>query len=407
MTIYQCTCGYSFSANAASVCPDCKRPMERSVPYDEGAYPTSEAMLGPSPANGAAALFLPLGLTAVLVPAWILTGITYQADLLGAIASPWMLVAMALMLGVRAGCFNLSVWGAFSAGSATTWLLIAKGTSVPLAVAIAALAGGTVGFAQGLIVRRSRATGVVVTLIVGMLLMSASRWIVKAAALERLPTEALGAYSGLDIRLLLAGSVYILSMLILLVVDGRNAVRGHRTRATITILPALTAGGALAAIGGATLLLGHSAYTPKTVLVSDFSVVAAVVLCGAWVWRARGGTLLAGMLLPVGLLVATIWKALIWGTLRGGDQLAMPILTVMAFAVTSLARRPRVRPARLIGLYLTGLGTLITAAGAYWYLNMKSPLPTATRILGTAVWLAGFILAVAVPTPKDCPPDTA
>ena len=342
--------------------------------------------------HAAVSLWLLLALALVLLPASQWGGATYHADVVGGLAGPWLLVAMAMLLSVRAGGLNLSVWGCASLGSAVAWLAISRGAPAWLALVLAVFSGAAAGLIQGAIVWRFRVPSALTTGLGGLAIMEISRHLV-AGPLERLGAGALGGFARAEAKLLLVAGLYGLTMLVLVAGHGKGPARRRWNLSSgAQMFAALIAGGALAAGGGAVVLASHSAYVSSAFILGDLRAPVAVALCGGWVWRERGGALLAGMVLPVAMMVATIW--LEWvrplGFLTG--QLSMAALLAMVLAMQAVSGGGRWGWWRRSAIALAWLGVLITAVSAVWPIGRFGKQ---VGWFGGCLWAAGLILALA------------
>ncbi len=382
MATVKCACGQKFTydpdADSPVTCPVCRRLWSRGA--DAG---------GSVPPGVFVSLWLLLGLVAVLVPAWAGTGNSYRADLIGSMASAWLPVALALLLSIRAGGLNLSVWGMAAMGAATAWWAIAAGVPVPVAAVLALAAGAAAGWIQAEVVRRFGVSSLLVSLVGGIALLTLSRWAVAVVSPEPLTSEALGGFNSLDVRLLISALLFSVPMLALLLVDRSDKWREQAAGAPQRVMAAaLIGGGALSAGGGVLLLLGQGQYQCTAYLLGDLRVLAAVALCGAWVWQLRGGTLLAGVLLPPALLVLTIWRERLWLGPGAVSELSWVILLIMTLGVQGVARRGGRHGIRRLAGWLAWAGVMIIAAGAFW---LHPSAADALPYVGAAVWLAGVL----------------
>ncbi|NQU76469.1 MAG: hypothetical protein HQ546_09175 [Planctomycetes bacterium] len=350
-------------------------------------------------ARAMVSLWLLLGLVAILLPAWLKAGVMYEVDVVGVLADPWLPVAVAMLLSVRAGGLNLSVWGCASLGSAVAWLMIALGHGV-LALPAAMLVGFGAGVVQAEAFRRLRIPGVVVTAAGGLAAMALSRAVVNWAQLSPLSTEALGSFSVDAVRLILAAGLYGGTLLILTILDKPSSPWQWPTMmADVRMYAALVAGGALAAGGGAIILINQSAYVSQAWLVTDLRVPTAVLLCGAWVWRGRGGTLIAGVLLPAAMLVTTIWLEMVPTIVFSRYQGPVATLGAMVLGLQFLVRRRRWGWRAACGLGWAGVA--VTAAGVNWPISFTEVILVRA---GFGIWIVGMVVGLLPfvrKTPKE------
>lgn len=430
MPVVQCTCGnrliYAEEDSTPLHCPRCGHTVSvaQAAGEDAPSQPSQAEAMQPIHGQDALAVSSPpvarpgepraddlvsrptltgpglpqllLGLVGILLPAWMLAGAAYGADVVGAMASPWLPLAMAMFLTVRAGGLDLSVWAVSSLGAVITWLAIAHGVPVWLAVGLAIVCGAAVGTVHASAVRVLRLPSILVTILGGLGASAGARLLVHTFSPARLSWDMLGVLSSMQGKELLAAGLFAVAMLGLLWGSTREAgPRGAGASFARRLGTALVASGALSAGGGAILLLGQSQVTPHLHLVGDLRVLVAVLLCGAWALWGRGTSLLAGILLPVALLAGTMWWQLVWDTGRadwGGMDISLLILLVLALGVQVLhSRIGRRSLAREVGSWLAWLGILVTAMGAYWRMTDVADY---LRYAGGAIWLAGMILGL-------------
>lgn len=334
-------------------------------------------------------VWLTAALMAVLLPAWLAGGVQYQADILTAVVSPWLLVAMALLLGARAGVLNISVWGVASLGSVVTHLVISGGLPVPLALLGALIAGTAVGALTFLLIRWTRLSGAIVTVAVGAGLLAGARYLMRWASPGRVDEQALGLLSEPELQMLLVALLYALALWALTLprASRRSALRVHPQGRVWT---ALVAGGALAATAGGFVLLGRLEVFSRAILLGDLRPLAAATLTGAWLWRQREGMLMGAVLLPVAMLVATIWRQLVpppVSALHASSVAPLMTLIVMVLVLQRIGRSPGRSRLRLAAVMLGWLGVVVTAC------SVHAPLGGAENAL---VWCGAGLCAAAV-----------
>ena len=158
----------------------------------------------------------------------------------------------------------------------------------------------------------------------------------------------------------------------------------------------MTAGGVLASGGGVLLLIDQRGYLPPSLSpIGDLCVPVAVLLCGGWTLRGWPGALLAGVLLPVGYLAATLWYQQVW------YANSLPVLgppfepSLLALAIAVLAIQLLEYPLglgrwRRVGGWLAIGGVLLAATGAFWRL---AGVAACLRYAGGALWVVGVAIA--------------
>ena len=290
----------------------------------------------------------------------------YDCDVIGQMASYWMLPAMGFLLALRCGALDLSVWMSFSAGSlAAAWLLV-HGWPPAGAMAAGIAVGAAMGAANALLVRGSRMPSAVLTLATALAVFLLLRWLVPQRAI--LPPGGVwnqwhwlgvggqdnGASHPLFMtRMLLVVLTYGATMLAIMAAgarydlpartlpsrfggaaDGMERKPGDRAHRTL----ALIAGGALAAAGGVFWLLENDRATVPSRPIGDLRVPVAALLAGAWLLKGPGRTLLAGMCLPPAFLLATTWRQNGWGLEYEGYSLQVLLLAAGAGLMALSAR---------------------------------------------------------------------
>lgn len=422
MLIARCRCGhavpYASADGAPARCPRCHAAMARPAGRPRPDEPLDGRVHLPLlPVPGAVALLV--GLCAIVVSAWVsVAGAAYFADFGGEVAtpvwtdvraalfSPLLPAAMAMVLALRFGVLDLSVWGQAAWGGILTWMLASRGAGAGAGLAAAIVFGAAVGLGQGALLRVRMLPGwlrTLVTLAVGWLLTALAWAVFKAADLHRVPWAELGALAGTNAQYLVTILLYIAPLAILL---GRSVRLRHMARSTRVAAPAtrrsaqfvvtMAAGGALAGGGGACAWLSQNVYGVHWLPVGDLRILVAAILCGAWSLRWRGSTLLTGLLLPVAMVVATAWWQMVWdvGPLRPSipqidvNLLILLVLVLGAQWVQGTAHRPPL-PLRIAGAWLAWAGVLVTGLGAWWPLSSAAP---ATRFAGGLTWLAGMVM---------------
>ncbi len=370
-------------------------------------------------------VLLLLALLVVLLPAWVRQGAAYWAvevvpnaaagepveqrilqwhEIRSALASPWLPVAAGLLLSVRAGLVDLSVWALAAMGAVVAWGLLSAGVPLSLAALGALATGGVLGLAQGLLAARFRWPTVLVTLGGAIVLTLLARGLAAWWGLEPLSWEPFGWFGGSMGQRFLSASLYAAVMLFW-VSRSRKAQQEHLPPLPVPAhrqgLRTLPASGMLAAGGGLVLLANQSAYAGSAGPVGDLRPLVAVLLAGGLTLRGRNGTLLAGLLLPLAMMVTTMWWLMVWH----GPSLLHPdypgsivALMAMVAGLTWLHQRARRGRLRLPGAtWLAGAGIVVMATAAW----LADGPAEGVRWAGAGLWLAGLALGL-VPR-RDAP----
>jgi len=402
MPTVPCKCGrdvwYDATTATSVVCPHCERRVD---------LPVSVRRAGTDPSSTVAtdlrfpiSLWLLVALAAVLLPAWIRGEMAYHdtADqtvvaLFGSVfratLSPWLLIAFGLLLSVRVRELNLSVWGCAALGAVVCWALVAAGLPVPLALIPVVGVGAGAAIVITMICRRWEWPVWLVAGTVGSAGLLASRlWASGLTPLDAHRLGAAGIIVGAPITYVVA---YLLPIVIVVVVHAHLRAKA-RDRDTRSLRLAIFMGCCLSTAAGAAMLLAAGRYHPSGWLVGDLRVLSAVVLCGGWIWRGRGGLGLACVLLPLALLVSTMWMETI-GVWLPGIRGTLPVLmlTVMAGASQFVSRGRGRRMLRRAAGLMTAAGTVIVALGTYWPVESVA---LHLAMSGVAVCLAGLILGL-------------
>ena len=291
-----------------------------------------------------------LAAMAVLLPVWPPLRLNEAAtalslnertfnDMLGQTLSVYLLPAMGMLLAMRRGAIDLSVWANMALGGAVAAIVI-RATSAPdpsefnspiWGLLAGAAAGATVGLVNGIIVTRLRVPSPVVTIIVAGLVTLAmgaigngdidipgtafAHWHIEQnvmsqeplgdSASEASPPAATRVSAPLSVtRMLAVVFVYGLTMTALMFrkPDRRGAGPDNRT------MLALAASGLLSAVGGGLWLIENQSTPMPDQLIGTWRIPAAAVLAGALLLAGPGRTLLAGICLPAAMGVAVAWR---------------------------------------------------------------------------------------------------
>ena len=265
-------------------------------------------------------------LTLMLLPAWS-TPDVYVTDVAAQIASPHLLTALAMLLALRVGVIDLSVWVVTAAGSLLAAAMMTAGIHPAVGFAAAALAGAAAGAINALCVCKLRLPGPVATLLVALAVMGVC-WLACPAARVDIPdtafdgwllntaaaTEAEGdgaAVTNVALplilsRTILVAAVYAIAMFGLL--PWRGGVGGSRWGRP----GALIAAGLLAGLAGGIRTMDLDAALLSARPIGDLRVAAAALLAGGLLLAGPGRTLITAAILPVALLATTMWRQQVW-----------------------------------------------------------------------------------------------
>ncbi len=354
-----------------------------------------------------------LAMAAVLVPAWNVGADRYVSDIAGQMTSFYLLPALGMLLALRVGAIDLSVWVVSAAGGATAAALINAGVADLWAFAAAGAVGLAAGGINAGLVTGLNLPSVLVT--GGLSLATAGvTWAVTDTRAIEVTAPGFREWGiwpsvppGMSRMLAVAG----LYSLVLVVLVSRDA--GSRRRASMTprkrMVAALLASGALSGLAGACWLIDRAS-TPMPVRpIGDLRIPAAAILAGGALLGGRGRTMLAGIFLLAALLLTTIWRQEVCIFQAWGFQLQLALLIGMcagvhaafAEATTPAAHRPRAAAA---AAFMTAAGMVSLAAAA----GVETPSGrTAWHIIGLGLWTVGVILllvarrAPARPRPTD------
>ncbi len=275
-------------------------------------------------------------------------------------------------------------------------VLISRGTAAPVAFAAGAGVGLGIGLANAVGVGLCGLPGPVVTFVVA----EAAIWIAGSAVVERSVSVPELAFQGwlswhsspmLAVRVLVVALVYLSALLGLLMID--YAVwRGVKFPRRVSLFAAMAASGLLSGVGGVLWLLDNSRAPAPTRLIDDLRIPAAAILAGGLFLGRKGRELLAGMSLPVAMLIVTIWRQKTWNLPGLGLALQMLVMTGMTIAVhlafgQYVAARGSRRKMPTISVLLTVSGiTLVAAAANFDHRLVREVF----HVAGIAVWLSGM-----------------
>jgi len=341
-----------------------------------------------------------LALGAMLGAAWNVGQQRYLTDVVGQMASFYLLVSLGFLLVLRCGGVDLSVWVLAGLGGIVAAALIQAGLPAVLAFAAAVGLGASAGAVNGVLTIGLRVPSPIVTFATA----GALWWALGAigGTADRALSESSMSYWGLwpafpplVTRMLFVAAVYAVVMLVLLAADASPKLRRGLTPSA-RLFWALCASGALASLAGASWLIDHNVAPVPSRPIGDLRIVTAAILAGGAFFGGRGRTMLAGVCLPGALLLTTIWRQEVGILPLGGYQLQVLLLGGMCIVVQvamagAIASR---RPARLVavaGAALATLGVLLVARSAS---VEGSDARRMYHLSGLVAWLAGGCLTL-------------
>lgn len=297
----------------------------------------------------------------VWVPATFLTAGTWRSILDGQALTA--LAAVALMIPVAAGAFNLAIGAQIGFTSIfVSWLLVDRAVPAGQAVLLTLLVGAAVGGATALLVALARIDSFIATLGVSSVLAAGTNWLSGGAQILGLPAD-FSAFS--TARLLGMTSPVVIMLGVALAVwyvventpvgrrlhaTGGNAaaarLAGVRTRAVVA--GSLVACGVLSALVG--LLLAARLGTGDPTSGPSFLLPAfSAVFLGATQFRAGRynvwGTVVAVYVLAVGVKGLQLAGAPVWiPDLFNG----LALILAVGLAKAELVRRPWTRLRRRV-----------------------------------------------------------
>jgi len=323
------------------------------------------------------------GLVAVLVVLWVGSGIEGAErqfhDVVGQLVGYYTPAALAMLLAMRCGVLDVSVWMSWSAGSVVAAGILHAALPVEggihaggwpvLAFVAAAFVGAVIGAVNAWLVRMPRlpallATAMTALLVWGLLQGLTSErhipvhprvfdaWHLEAdlSSMDDDDDELMRpqrAHAPLSVTRMFLVALIVSAVLLTMLIHHnrtRNAPLPPTPPARVRTL-ALVAGGAMSALGGALWLLENNAAAVPRLPVHDLRIPLAAVLAGGLVLAGPGRSLLSALCLPVGMLIATLWLIDGWNfNYRGYALQMLPPLAVAIAAglvLRTLAQRRR------------------------------------------------------------------
>ena len=352
----------------------------------------------------------------------------YFYDAIGQMTNYFMPAALAMLMAMRCGVIDLSVWMSWSAGSVVAACILHAALSGQgegevhagywpvLAFAAAAAVGVAIGGLNAMLVRVPKVPAVAATAITALAV-----WLVLqvAAPAGRIDVRP-GAFDAWHVsisqatpqtaspddpnaeppplkaalplaitRMLFSAILFAAVMTTLLVAYSHLGhqkeidVRGLRHARTA----ALVSGGFVSALGGALWLLENSHATVPRLPVHDLRIPAAAVLAGGVLLAGRGRTMLAAVCLPIAMLLATQWYVLGWDLNTHGMALHPLVLLAMAI-LASLSLRTFARRGGALAIAAAACSVLAVPVLAW------SAVAQTAKFTDAGQWVAVFLASV-------------
>jgi hypothetical protein len=156
----------------------------------------------------------------------------------------------------------------------------------------------------------------------------------------------------------------------------------------------LAGSGVLSAMGGLCWVAKSGQLPRQLFLIEDLRVVAAVALAGAVALRGPGRGLLAAVLLPPAMLLATIWRQWVWDVATVDFAVNLVVLTVAVLGAQwamAQAAGPEKSPPQQRAALAMFLGIIALAATAR---DLPRGARTVLRVAGAGAWLIGLAAAL-------------
>lgn len=312
------------------------------------------------------------------------------SDLYGLMLHPLILPALGLFWCLRRGMIDLSVWAVFAVSAAVAAHVAMSGFH-PAVLLLAAMAVGIAfGGVNALLVRLTRAPAWMLTLLTATLAVGLQTLLVGRNSMH-VPSGLLGRLTGSHQSLLTIGAFFLVAVLITGALSQRKGGPAD-----------LFCSGLFSALGGLCWLARSSEVPHLPYPVDDPRVAAAAVMAGAVVLLSDSRFLLTLVFLPPAMLLASLWRYMVWDIPSSHYAWGVVILTGMVLAAQWPLRRWMDRPVRplLIASGIGLAGILVTAGAAYWPSGA-----VVLRWLGVGMSLAclGLTVADVLGTRKSLP----
>jgi len=336
---------------------------------------------------------------------------SYVANLAEQMLTRRLLLALGLLLALRARCIDLSVWSVSWLGGVLAAELILAGLPPGRAILYAAAAGLGIGAVSGVCVAVVRIPSVVVTGAVAAAALLGAQHVGGATrGVIRIPETAFDDWTARAqmslgrIQMLLVAAIYSVVLGAMAAASSVRSMREWHWRPgrRSGVWAALTISGALSATCGALGLLASSAAPIPVRPIEDLRPIAAVLLAGGAFFAGRGRSMLAAIALPASLLLATIWRQRVW--LLQWDVFYVQVIllaamVVAAHAAISLAARPgRLHRGAGALAALLAAGGLLTLAATANIENFRTRDTLHTVALALAAGGAGLTLLASLTT---------
>ncbi len=229
---------------------------------------------------------------------------------------PVLLIAIGMTLVILTGQIDISVGSAFAVCSIVAGAAAKLGLAVPLAGAVACLAGAVLGALNGILVAYLRVPSIVVTLAAMVVLRDALRWATQGAWIEDLPAGF--QWLGFSQASYPAAIIFMTAAIVIAAAWGlRNLAAGRAVYATgsneeaarlagintrLCVFSVFTITGALTGLAAVLNSVRFNQIPSNAGLGLEMKVIAAVVVGGTAITGGAGGVF--GTILGVILLGA-------------------------------------------------------------------------------------------------------
>ena len=265
----------------------------------------------------------------------------------------YLLPSLGVLLALRWGAIDLSVWAVSGLGGVTAAGLLHLGVGFAGAMLASGLVGAGVGAIHGLCVARLRIPSPIVTLITGGAIVLAMRIALDVRTVDA-PAGAFDAWLGwlpdgrLDgnsplvlsrpflLRLLVVAGFYLAAMGVVSAACSLSHGRTDRLPQSCGLWVVLVVSGMLAGLAGAIWLLEYGTAPVPRRPIGDLRILAAAILSGAALYRGRWRVLLAMLCLPAAVVAATLWQLEVVLPPVIGYPLQMPLLIAVTVLVQLL-----------------------------------------------------------------------
>lgn len=332
-----------------------------------------------------------LAALALVLPLWPQLQERAFNDVLGQAMSVYLLPALGMLLAVRCGAIDLSVWANMALGGAVSAAIIRLAGPVngPHVAGWAMLAGSVagliVGIVNGLAVKRLRLPSPLATIVTAAILTGAMAWLVGGSLtipdstfahwhiVQSFSPEQVGQDSQtvtgpvrivatltVTRMLIVAGafSVVLVVMLSLAADARRRAARDEPPPIVLT----MALSGLLSALGGALWLIDQPSTPVPDQLVGTMRIPAAVVLAGGLLLAGSGRTNLTMLCLPVALAIVSAWRWS-WPGMQAYEPQVLVLIGVVLL-MQLCARKALRGDAKMMTAGVVAAGSLLTLAAA-------------------------------------------